>query len=78
MRRKKELPMVAKKINAARALYISEDIQRIEMKIDTSLGEKVIIELTAKQCFDLMGELAAAYNAINPPLNPSRFNTTEG
>ena len=35
-----------KSLRGSRAVYESEEIQRVELKLETELGDKVILEMT--------------------------------
>ena len=57
-----------KSIRGARAVYESEEIQRVELKLETEWGDKVILEMTPAQCHRLVTDLTNAYEAIFPPI----------
>lgn len=67
------LPISVARIQATRALYQGEGIQRIEVKIDTPQNDTLVIEMNAAQAYQLIGDLSVAYNVINPPLQTPRF-----
>lgn len=67
------LPIKAARIQATRALYQGEGFQTIETRIDTPQGDTLVIEMTPAQAHQLVGDLTVAYNVVNPPLNPPRF-----
>jgi len=55
-------------IKAARAVYESEDIQRVEVILTDEAGNRLTLELTSKQTRDLITNLSTCYNAIHPSL----------
>lgn len=55
-------------IRGARAVYESEEIQRVELKLETELGDKVILEMTPAQCHRLIMDLTNAYESIFSPI----------
>ena len=57
-----------KSIKASRAVYESEEIQRVEMTLVTEFGDKVTFEMTPQQCHRLVTDLTNAYEAIFPPI----------
>jgi len=57
-----------KSIRGSRAVYESEEIQRVELKLETELGDKVTLEMTPQQCHRLVTDLTNAYEAIFPPI----------
>lgn len=62
----------AKAVSAARAMFIDEETQRVELTIDTSDNYKVRITLTSRQTQELIEKATMAFYAINPPLRTSR------
>ena len=57
----------AKKVSA-KARYVSEDIQRIDLGITTTDGEAVTVELTLDQVRKLVTDLTINYSACRPGL----------
>lgn len=57
-----------KSLRGSRAVYESEEIQRVELKLETGLGDKVILEMTPAQCHRLIMDLTNAYESIFPPI----------
>lgn len=39
-----------KSLRGSRAVYESEEIRRVELKLETELGDKVTLEMTPQQC----------------------------
>lgn len=66
--RRERVDLDAQKIEATRAMYIDEDIQRVEMTIETSDNYRVVITMTPRQARQLLEQLTMSYHAINPPL----------
>lgn len=62
-----------KSIKASRAVYESEEIQRVEMTLVTEFGDKVTFEMTPQQCHSLLSNLIVSYESIFPPI-PRRQN----
>lgn len=55
-------------IRAARAMYIDEDVQRVEVTISTTDDFRVRLTLTPRQTAALIEQATMAYTAINPRL----------
>lgn len=53
---------------SSRAVYQSEEIQRVELHIQTTDGDKLILEMTPQLARKIIVEMRSAYLAINPPL----------
>lgn len=66
-----------RKIKASRAVFESEEIQRVDVDIDLDYSEKIRLEMTPQQTYKLITELMSAYHAICPPIrgtqNPYSF-----
>lgn len=62
----------AKKVTAARAMYIDENTQRVELTIETSDNYLVRITLTTPQVQQMIEQSTMAFYAIHPPLRTSR------
>lgn len=57
-------------IGAARCVYQGPEVkERVEVKVQAD-GETLILDMNSKQTLDLIMQLTAAYNTINPPLRP--------
>lgn len=61
-------PVRVKKIRAARAIFESEDIQRIDLDITLESGDKIRLEMMPRDAHSLISQVSVAYNAINPRL----------
>lgn len=72
--RSKEVFPVSR-IVATRALYVSDEIQRIEMKIELEIGETILVDMTPKQGHTLIRQLESSYNAIHPPITRTNPNS---
>ncbi|MEP9385505.1 hypothetical protein [Nocardioides sp. KR10-350] len=57
----------AKKIGA-HARYVDEDVQRVDLKITSSDGEVVTVDLSLDQTRQLVIDLTNAYGACRPAL----------
>lgn len=57
----------AKKIGA-HARYVDEDVQRVDLKITSSDGEVVTVDLNLDQTRQLVIDLTNAYGACRPAL----------
>lgn len=55
-------------VKASRAVYLSPDVQRVEVEVITEDGEHLILNLTSKQAGELAIQLNTAYEAIHPVL----------
>ena len=53
---------------STRAVYQSEEIQRVELHITTTDGDKLILEMNPAIARKIIVEMRNAYLAINPPL----------
>ena len=56
------------KARATRALYLSEDIQKVEVKLEIETGEKVTLVFPSRVAFDLITQMIAAHKAIHPEI----------
>lgn len=66
------VPVRVKKIRACRAVFQSEEIQRIDLDITLDSGDKIRLEMLPKDAHSLISQLGVAYNAIAPRLpNPN-------
>lgn len=65
--RRPQMNIPVEKIRASRAVYISPDIQKVEMEIWAD-GQSLILDMTSEQASELVRQLSVAYTAINPPL----------
>jgi len=64
---KRTVPVRAKKI-AARARYVDQDVQRVDVGVTTTDGESVTIDLSLDQTRQLVIDLTNAYGACSPAL----------
>jgi 23S rRNA U2552 (ribose-2'-O)-methylase RlmE/FtsJ len=55
-------------ISAARAVYISPDVQRIDLTVVLEGGHTLILDLHTEQAGRIIKELSDAYEAIHPRL----------
>lgn len=62
------IALPVKNIVSSRAVYQSEEIQRVELKLTLESGDTLILEMTPLLCRKTIEELKIAYLAINPPL----------
>ncbi len=62
-----------KSISAARAVYESEEIQRIEFRVKTEYTDEFVLEMTPQQCAKFISELTIAYESIFPPIRRNRY-----
>ena len=60
--------IVVKDIKAARAIFESQDIQRIDMTVIDEGGNHITFELKDRHAFELIQNLTIAYQAIHPSL----------
>ena len=61
------------KISGARAIYESEEIQRVELRCETRETDPFTLEMTPQQCAELIVQLTNAYEAIFPPIRRNRY-----
>lgn len=61
------------KIESSRAIYESQDVQRIDIRLTTDEGDKLTLELTDRHAFDLIRQLTTSYQAIHPSLPSSGY-----
>lgn len=59
---------LVKKIRATRAVYLGPDQEEVNVEFVNEEGEKLTLRINPKQVPGLIGDLSAAYEAINPPL----------
>lgn len=64
-----------KKVLAARALYVSDEIQRIEMALELENGETIRVDMTPRKGYQLIVTLESAYNAIHPQIPRTNQNS---
>lgn len=64
---KRGTAVAAKKITAW-ARYVDDDVQRVDLTVVTTDGEKAILELTLDQVRALIPELVSSYQACRPDL----------
>ena len=64
-----------KRIRAARALYVSDEIQRIEVTMELENGETIRVDMTPKKAHEFIVTLESAYNAIHPPITRQNPNS---
>ena len=57
---------------ATRCVYESEDIQRVEMQLETVAGECITFSMNSRQTAELIEKLTHCYFAINPELRTRR------
>lgn len=65
--RRPKMNIPVERVKASRAIYISPDVQKIEMEVWAD-GQSLVLDMTSKQAAELIQQLSAAYMAINPPL----------
>lgn len=63
-------PIRIRRIRASRAVFESEEIQRIDIDIDLDLDgtTKIRLEMHPQLAHKLITQLTTAYVAINPPI----------
>lgn len=61
-------PFRVRKVRAARAVFQSEEIQRIDLDFEIEGGERIRFELLPKDAHALISQVSTAYNAIHPRL----------
>ena len=64
-RKVKLIPQRVKKASACRAVYYSEEIQRIEIRL-THNGETSLYEFLPQHAYELAMQILCAYEAILP------------
>lgn len=57
-----------KRIRAARALYVTDEIQRVEVTMDLENGETIRVDMPPRKAYELIVTLEAAYTAIHPQI----------
>ena len=62
------IPIPVKRIRASRAVFLSEEVQRIDITIELDYGDKIRLEMHPQLAHKLIAELTSAYLAINPPI----------
>lgn len=62
--RKTKIHVAAKKISAARVIYESQEVQRVEVRIELPEKEILVLELTAMQTKDIATQLVACLQAM--------------
>lgn len=80
LRRRKFLPwqwrdkhqLEVKRAGAARAMFISHEVQRIHFQIETTDDQVIEFELTLEQAAGLLQQMIAAYRAIVPNITQGR------
>ena len=55
------------KVTATRAIFISEDVQEVEIKLTLEGGLVITLQVPARQAANLLNEVGVAYQAIMPP-----------
>jgi hypothetical protein len=65
--------IIVKNVKAARAVFESQDIQRIDMTVVDEAGNRITFELKLMDAHRLIGELTTAYQSIHPPLASSGY-----
>ena len=58
-------------IESSRAVFESQDLQRVDLRLSTDEGDRLTLELTDRQVFDLNTQLTNSYPAIHPSLPSS-------
>lgn len=58
-----------KRIRGSRAVYLTEDAQEVEIKIESEDGDFLTLRLKPAMVRGLVGDLVVAYEAICPPIN---------
>ena len=66
-KRPKLVPQTVKKASACRAVYHSEDVQRIEMRIDCSDGQSYLFDMSPHIAHQIASNILISYEAIFPP-----------
>jgi len=70
-------PVRVRKVHASRAVFESEEIQRVDIELTLDYDIKVRLELNPRLTQQLIVQLTNAYLAINPPLrthgNPDQY-----
>jgi hypothetical protein len=61
-------PVRVRKIRAGRAVFESEEIQRIDIELILDNDIKIRLEMHPQLAHKLISQLTAAYIAINPPI----------
>lgn len=61
------------KIEASRAIFESQDTQRIDLRLTTDEGDTLTLELRDRHAFELIQQLTIAYQAIHPSLPSSGY-----
>lgn len=60
--------MAIKEAKASRAVYLSENIQRVEVDLEMEDGTRLVLTMSSHLAGKLILQMSAAYTAINPPL----------
>lgn len=66
-----------KKIRGVRAKYINPDHNEVNIDFVNEAGEQLTLQLTPDQARGLIGDMSAAYEAINPPLRRPGTNYSD-
>lgn len=66
IRKREKIVIPVTKISAGRVVYESQNLQKVEAKIEIENGAIVILELTPPQTEQLLQELYSSAKAINP------------
>lgn len=70
--RKERQSLRVKKIRAARAVFLDQDVQEMEIEFETEEGDRLTLQFMPRLAPGLIQELTGAYEAINPPLSRQR------
>ena len=62
-----------KKVEASRAVFESEDVQRIDVRVTDEAGNHLTLEMRPDDVRKLIVELTTAYQAIRPALPGSGY-----
>ena len=62
-----------KKVEASRAIFESQDVQRIDLRITDEAGNTLTLELKDRHAYDMIQQLTVAYQAIPPSLPSSGY-----
>lgn len=65
-------PIPIRKASAARAVFESQDISRIDLTLITTEGDKLKLELHPDAAYNLIQSMTIAYEAIRPPMRSAR------
>jgi hypothetical protein len=61
-----------KAIRAVRMMFITDEVQRVQITMDLENGEKVSVDMTPRLAYKLIVELESAYATIHPQI--PRYN----